>query len=169
MIDAIHEVKDVAILWSEGFVQDYGILGLFVFSFTEAFINPIPVAPILAFGIAVGMNPYLATFVALVANLLGAMVGFFLGKNLGHPVCVKLFGVKKMDRAEKFFLKYAEIGVFMMAFTPLPFKVATWAAGVFEMRFFRFMMSAVLGRTSHFIVVFLVTVSGLAFLKFLTG
>ncbi len=93
-----------------------------------------------------------AFFVTVFANLLGALVGYFLGLRLGHPACVKLFGEKKIQKAEIFFKKWGEFGVILLAFTPLPFKVACWAAGIFEMRFWHFFLAATVGRIAHFLL-----------------
>jgi membrane protein YqaA with SNARE-associated domain len=104
--------------------------------------------------------------VTLFANLLGAALGFYLGFKLGHPVCVRLFGEKNVLKAEKFFQKWGEFGVFIMAFTPLPFKVAAWSAGIFEMRFWRFLAAAFIGRFAHFLSALAVVAFGFEALAF---
>lgn len=150
------------------FIEHYGLIGLFVFSFTEAFINPIPVSPILGFAILLGIPPGSAVAVTLIANLLGGCVGYFLGIKLGHPIAIKLFGTKRMESAEKFFRKWGNFAVFLMAFTPLPFKVGTWMAGIFEMRFWRFLLAAFIGRALHFGLTVGAVLFGWAFFSFLT-
>lgn len=152
---------------AQGFVMEYGLIGLALFSFTEAFINPIPVSPVFMFAIAGGVPAWPAFFVVVLSNLAGAVVGFLLGKHLGHPVCVRLFGEKKIQKAEKFFEKWGEMGVIIMAFTPLPYKVACWAAGIFEMRFWRFLFASFIGRFAHFFVAFGVAYFGWKAVSFL--
>jgi len=134
------------------FALEYGLLGLAIFSFTEAFINPVPVSPVLMLAVSNGTPTLPAFFIVLIFNLLGAIVGFWLGKHLGHPVAIKIFGEKKIDKAEAFFAKWGAFGIVLMAFTPLPYKVACWAAGIFEMRFPSFFLASVFGRTAHFLV-----------------
>ncbi|QQS59043.1 DedA family protein [Candidatus Peregrinibacteria bacterium] len=151
------------------FVEEYGLLGLFLFSFTEAFINPIPVAPVLGFALLLGISPSSAFCVTLIANLLGGCMGYTLGIKLGHPVALKIFGGGRMETAEKFFKKWGDASIFLLAFTPLPFKVGTWAAGIFEMRFWRFFVSATIGRTLHFGLVVGTVLFGWAFFSFLTS
>jgi membrane protein YqaA with SNARE-associated domain len=160
---------DTLIEITKEFVATYGLFGLAVLSFTEAFINPIPISPILASSTFLGLPLLPAFVVTLIANLLGAVFGFFLGEYFGHPICVKLFGKKRVDKAEEFFAKWGEIGVVIMAFTPLPFKVATWAAGIFEMRFWHFFAAAMIGRTAHFLVVIGIVYFGWEAISFLTG
>lgn len=97
--------------------------------------------------------PLVSTFLLVfVTNLAGGALGYFLGKSLGHPVAVRIFGEKKVQKAEQFFSKWGEFGVFIAAFTPLPFKVAAWSAGVFEMRFSRFLFWSAIGRFLHLVV-----------------
>jgi membrane protein YqaA with SNARE-associated domain len=103
--------------------------------------------------ITIDLSIWTIALITFVTNILGAIVGFFLGKKLGHPVCVRIFGEEKIERAEVFFRKWGKFGVFLMAFTPLPFKVACWGAGIFEMRFLHFLFSAILGRAAHFLFV----------------
>ena len=154
----------------EEFVLEYGLAGLAVFSFTEAFINPIPISPIFASVTLMEDFPLWTTFfVVVIANLLGAVVGFWLGKWLGHPLAVRLFGNKRIDKAEVYFAKWGEIGVFVMAFTFLPFKVAAWAGGIFEMRFWHFFAAAVAGRVLHFLLAIAAVHLGLGFLGWLIG
>jgi Predicted membrane protein len=143
--------------------------GLAVFSFTEAFINPIPISPIFASVTVMGFPLWTTFLVVVIANLLGAVVGFYLGKWLGHPLAVRLFGKKRIDKAEVYFAKWGEIGVFVMAFTFLPFKVAAWAAGIFEMRFWHFMAAAIVGRVLHFLFAIAAVHLGLGFLGWLIG
>lgn len=146
MLESLFEI-------GKNFVADWGLFGLFLFSATEAFIQPIPVEVVLSAEAATGLNPTTAFIVALAGNLTGGAIGFFLGKTLGHPVAVKLFGAKKMDKVEKFFLKWEFWGVFLIAFTPLPYKAASWGAGIFELKFWQFMLASFLGRGLRFAIV----------------
>ncbi len=141
--------------------------GLAFLSFTEGFINPIPISPIFASATLMGF-PVWSTFgIVLVTNLLGSVVGYFIGKWLGHPVAVKLFGKKRIDKAELYFQKWGEVGVFILAFTFLPFKVAAWSAGIFEMRFWRFLAAATIGRVLHFLAALAAVRLGWEFLHLL--
>lgn len=139
--------------FGHNFVNDYGIWGLFILSFTDSFIQPVPPDPILATATAFGFDPWFALFVCLVGSILGGIIGYILGITLGHKVAVKLFGEKNMQKAEKFLLKWEFWGVLVIAFTPIPFKVATWSAGIFEMPFWQFMLASTIGRGVRFALV----------------
>lgn len=102
--------------------------------------------------VGAGLPMWPTFFITVTTNILGSLVGYYLGFRLGHPVCVRLFGKERVEKAEEFFKKWGEFGVILLAFTPLPFKVACWAAGIFEMRFWHFLGAAVVGRVAHFLV-----------------
>lgn len=147
------KVFESLIQYGQDFVINYGFLGLFFFSFTESFIQPIPVDPVLVAAVAAGFNPHLALIIALAGSMLGASVGYLLGIKLGHPIAIRIFGKKPIDHAEVYLKKWGVFGVALAALTPFPFKIATWAAGIFEMPFAHFLISAILGRGLRFAIV----------------
>jgi len=91
--------------------------------------------------------------IVCIAALLGSTIGYMLGKFLGHPVCVKLFNKKRLDKGEAFIKKWGMSGVIIAGFTPLPFQVITWAAGIFEMPFYKFIIAVMIGRFSRYYIV----------------
>ena len=137
----------------QGWIADYGLLGLGLFAFAEAIIVPVPLSPLLLLLPAMGIGLVPGFLVALCANLAGALVAALLGRWLGHPVAVRIFGAAHMQRAEKIFETWGPWGVFVAAFTPIPFKLAAWCAGVFELSWLRFFIAALLGRALQFVVV----------------
>ena len=145
-------------LWGQEIVVDYGLVGLFFLSFTEHFIQPLPIDPFLAGATALGFSPLHAVVVVSLSGILGACVGYFLGHYLGEPVVKKLFGKKVFHEGELLFKKYGVWTVVIAAFTPFPFKLVTWLAGMFEMRFSVFVLAVALGRIPRF---FLVAYGGL--------
>jgi len=128
----------------------------------------VPIAPI--FGVAIslfGLPLVPAFLVVFFANLAGGAFGFFLGKYFGHRVAVRFFGEKPIKKAEKFFEKWGEFGVFLAAFTPIPFKIAALSAGIFEMNFWKFLAAAAIGRFLHLAAAAAAFLGGVEFLKFL--
>lgn len=145
------------ILWAKEQMLEHGLWFLFLFAVTEAFIQPIPVEPVLAGGVGLHIaSPEVLLLVSVVGSVLGGCIGFFLGKKYGHPAFLKLFkknGQKWMDEGEKFFEKWGIGAVILCAFTPIPFKVAAWLAGIFEMKFWQFLVAAIIGRLPRFAIV----------------
>ncbi len=137
--------------WAEETVSNYGYWGIFIISFTESIIQPIPPDPFITGGTAFGLSPVKAALIAAVASVLGGVVGYFLGKFLGEPAFKKFLGDKYYDKGEILFRKYGIWAVLIAAITPIPFKVMCWLAGIFEMPFWGFVLASFLGRFPRFL------------------
>src|SRR5690554_4123709 len=118
----IHAVVD--------FLIDFGVWGLFIHSFIDAIIFPIP-----AFFLQVplsAMSPssaiWLAT-VGYVASLLGTPIGYMLGRLLGQSLLDRMLKKQLIDKVTQMFNKNGESAILIGAFTPIPFKVFTILAG----------------------------------------
>ena len=135
----------------EGFVEAYGLLGAFFVAVTESFILPIPTAAIIAPATSFGADPLLITVIATIGSVLGAVVGYYLGKKLGRPVANKYFK-KHMTRVELWFQRYGAWAVFIAAFTPIPFKVFTWVAGIMKINMKHFIIASIAGRFLQFVI-----------------
>ena len=98
--------------------------------------------------------PFVAGSLAVVltfASVMGAFVGYGLGRYLGLPVANRLFG-KYMPRVQKYFDRWGAWAVFIAAFTPVPFKVFTWASGIFRVDLRKFALACVAGRFLQFAI-----------------
>lgn len=139
--------------WATEFVADYGYIGIFIISFTESIIQPVPPDPFITGGTAFGLNPLMAAFIAGIGSVLGGVVGYFLGKFLGEPFVKKFIKEETYKKGEKLFEKYGVWAVLIGAITPVPFKVMCWLAGIFEMPLHKFILAAALGRLPRFLAV----------------
>ena len=134
-------------------VEDYGYLGIFVISFTESIIQPIPPDPFISGGTIFGLNPLYASIIATVGSVLGAVVGYFLGKFLGEPVFKKFFKEDWYNKGELLFRKYGIWAVIIAAVSPIPFKAVCWLAGIFEMPIGGFILASFIGRFPRFLFI----------------
>ncbi len=91
--------------------------------------------------------------VTTITSVIGAAVGYVIGKKGGKPVLTRLFDQKKIDAVHVLFKKYDTTAIFISAFTPIPFKVFTIGAGVFDLDFKRFMVAATIGRGSRYMLI----------------
>lgn len=139
------------ILWAQAFVSAYGVAGIFVISFFESFIFPIPTALFITSVTTLGADPLLTTVSSTLASVLGACMGYGLGLYLGHPVAEKLFK-KHLSSVETWFNRHGAWAVFLAAFTPIPFKVFTWFSGILELDFKKFLIAALSGRFVQFFI-----------------
>ena len=138
---------------TELFMQ-YGIWGLFGMAFLDSFISPIP-----PFFMQIAMSlldPGSAlrfATVAFTASILGAPIGFLLGKSLGKPLLHKLLPEKWVVVATEKFAKNGDAAVLIGAFTPIPFKVFTVLSGVFNYSLTKLMLFAIVGRGLKFFMI----------------
>ncbi|MDF2835846.1 MAG: rane protein [Paenibacillus sp.] len=136
------------------FLEDYGPWGLFVHSFLDAVIFPIP-----AFFLQVSLsllNPssalWLATF-GYVACLLGTPVGYLIGKLMGKSVLYRFLKKEWIDAATDRFQKNGEAAILIGSFTPIPFKVFTILSGCLNFPLWRLIGYAAVGRAVKFYAV----------------
>ncbi|CAJ1003602.1 MULTISPECIES: YqaA family protein [Bacillales] len=134
--------------------MQYGIWGLFGLAFLDSFIVPVP-----PFFLQIGMSlidPTSAMRYATVAftgSILGAPVGYMLGKWLGKPLLQKLLPEKWTAMATEQFAKNGDAAVLIGSFTPIPFKVFTILSGVFNYSLTKLMLFAILGRGIKFYLI----------------
>ncbi len=131
--------------WAEDFVQNYGYTALFILSFSESVIQPIPPYPFIASASLFGLSPYTAGFVAFVGNLLGAVVAYFLARILGENVVKKIFREKLYLKGEALFNRYGFFAVLIGE----PYKLFCWLSGIFKMPFWNFLLASVIARATR--------------------
>ncbi|WP_138755260.1 YqaA family protein [Paenibacillus sinopodophylli] len=136
------------------FLKDFGPLGLFIHSFLDAVIFPIP-----AFFLQVSLsilNPSTALWLATVgyiACLLGTPVGYYLGKVMGKSVLYRFLKKEWIDAATDKFQKNGEAAILIGSFTPIPFKVFTILSGCLNYPLWRLVGYAAIGRGLKFYIV----------------
>ncbi len=139
-------------LFVQHFIIQYGYLGIFSLTSLEQFIFPIPVDIFFGFSIENGLSYKKLMIIVFIATIFGATIGYYLGKYLGHPALEWMVGKTKVEKGEKFIKKWGILGVILAGMTPIPFKVVTWTAGVFEMPFKRFILGVVIGRMPRYML-----------------
>jgi len=137
--------------FSEWFAQTYGLVGTFVISLLESFIFPVPTATIITPLTVLGIDPLIITVIATSGSVIGALIGYTLGVHLGRPVAERLFR-KYIPKTERWFEKWGAWTVLIAAFSPIPFKVFTWTAGIFRLDLKKFILACVIGRTAQFAI-----------------
>ncbi|BAH45409.1 hypothetical membrane protein [Brevibacillus brevis NBRC 100599] len=136
------------------FLMEYGYLGMFIHSFADAVIFPVP-----AFFLQVPLSlvdPSQALWIATVgyiACLIGTPVGYFIGKVLGKSVLYKLLKKEWIDSATEMFQKKGEVAIFIGSFTPIPFKVFTIMSGCLKFPLWKLIGYAAIGRAVKFYAV----------------
>lgn len=135
-------------------MEKFGVWGLFIHSFIDAIIFPVP-----AFFTQVSLsvvNPGSALWLAtagFIACLLGTPFGYWIGKSVGHSLLYKLLKREWIDSATAMFQKNGETAILFGAFTPIPFKAFTILAGCLNFPLWRLIAYAAIGRSVKFYVV----------------
>jgi membrane protein YqaA with SNARE-associated domain len=130
---------------------EYGPLGLFLVAFFESTVFPIP-PDVLLLPLCL-MNPRLSwwyVFLTTAASILGAFLGYAVGRKAGRPVVERFFASEMVEKVQFLFGQYGGWAVGIAAFTPVPYKVFTIGAGVFRVPFMTFTVASVIGRASRF-------------------
>jgi membrane protein YqaA with SNARE-associated domain len=135
-----------------------GTKALFGLSFAESSFFPIP-PDVLLMALALG-KPKRALWFALVCTIgsvLGAIVGYGIGlvlfEQVGRPVLEFYGAMDKYHAVGELYRENLVAALGTAAFTPIPFKVFTIAAGSFEIPLVPFVLISLVGRGLRFFVV----------------
>ena len=143
--------------WKETILEAFEVFGpasLFLLSFTEAIIQPIPpdllYIPMLVN--AMGDTPLVVWLwlVVTVASVLGSLVGYFIGQRWGTPLLIRFGQEKHLGKLEMLTERYGTMGIFIAAFSPIPYKVLGWVAGMGHMAKKPFLIAGFVGRSLRF-------------------
>lgn len=138
----------------------YGTTALAVISFAESSFFPIP-PDVLQIALSVGAprRSYYFAAVSAVASVLGGIAGWYIGAMLWSAVgdfflnYVPGFTADNFGKVQELYHGNAFLAIFAAAFTPIPYKVFTIAAGVFEVPMSTLVLASALGRSGRFFLV----------------
>ncbi|MAU74854.1 MAG: YqaA family protein [Candidatus Poseidoniaceae archaeon] len=143
--------------WKETILDFFDVFGpatLAVVSFTESIIQPVPpdllYLPMLYD--AAGDMP-LVTWLFLVVTLssvAGSYIGYLIGQKWGRQLLDRFAKPKHVAKLEALTIKYGNLGIFIAAFSPIPYKVFGWVAGMGEMNKKAFLIAGLFGRSLRF-------------------
>ncbi len=143
--------------WAE---TPYGTPALFLLSFAESSFFPVP-PDVLQIALSVS-KPRRSFYYALISGLgsvAGAILGWFIGYALWSAVDQFFFDYvpgcsqANFDRVKGLYSDNALLAILGAAFTPIPFKVFTIAAGVFEISLPVLLVASSVGRFARFFAV----------------
>jgi len=125
--------------------------------FSEASFFPIPPDVMLApMSLAKPKAAFGYATLAMIASTCGGMFGYMIGVfafELVKPWLHSLGYWPAYLRAEEWFLQWGVWAILLAAFSPIPYKVFTIAAGAVAMPFIPFVFASAIGRGSRFFLV----------------
>ena len=152
----LRQLYDWTLHWAE---TPQAASALFGIALVESSVFPIPPDVLMIAIVAARPDYWLrAATLCSVGSTIGAVLGYGIGAAfmaaLGQPI-IDLYGAQaQWDRVVALYT--GEWGVWFLlgaAFTPIPFKVATIAAGATAMPLVTFIVVALIGRASRFYLV----------------
>lgn len=151
----VRRLYDWVLSWAD---TPYGTPALFCLSFAESSFFPIP-PDVLQIALSAGKprRAFWYATVSLIGSVLGAILGYFIG--LWFWEATKDFFFSTLFTVEQFRFvegKYADNAfwaIFTAAFTPIPYKLFTIAAGVCHISLVVLLLASVIGRGMRFYLV----------------
>ena len=123
-------------------------------SFTEAIIQPLPpdlvYLPMLYDAMDNKPLVFWYFMVVTLTSVAGSYVGYLIGQRWGRQLLDKFAKQKHVDKLEALTEKYGTLGIFIAAFSPIPYKVFGWVAGMGEMDRRSFIIAGLFGRGLRF-------------------
>jgi membrane protein DedA with SNARE-associated domain len=144
----------------EHFLETWGYLAVFGLSFISSMGLPVGAEVAIIYGgvLASGQIPHephhlslvVVILVAVLAEVLGSLAGYLIGYFGGRPLVDRvgkyvLLTHKDLDRAESWFARRGEPFVLFGRFIPLLRSFVSFAAGLGEMAFGKFLVFTVVG------------------------
>ncbi len=141
--------------WAE---TPYGLPALFLISFAESSFFPIP-PDILLMALVLGKpaNWVKVAGVCTIGSVMGGLLGYAIGFGFWEMASPFFFDhIFSEEVFGKVVAKYednAMLTVFTAAFTPIPFKIITIAAGVCKISVLALIAGSTIGRATRFFIV----------------
>ena len=143
--------------WTETVLDAFDSLGpgsLAALSFTEAIIQPVPpdllyMPMVYAEKSNTSMVLWLWTVVTI-SSVAGSLVRHWIGQRWGRSLLDKYVNPKHITMLDTLTEKYGTLGIFIAAFSPIPYKVFGWIAGMGEMDRKTFAIAGLCGRGLRF-------------------
>lgn len=133
----------------------WGTAALFILAFTEASFFPVP-PDVLLIALCLGKpsRSFRYALVCLAGTVAGATFGYAIGhwawSAVDHLFIPAIFSQEAFDSVGAVYDKWNFWAVFTAGFTPIPYKIFTIAAGVFNINFWMFIIASIVGRGMRF-------------------
>lgn len=157
----LRRLYDWVLSWAD---SPRGTQALAAISFAESSFFPIPPDVLqIALSVAKPKRSFFYAAVSAVASVAGGVAGWAIGAGLWHLMApwffnyVPGFSAEKFEYVESLYQGNAFLAIFAAAFTPIPYKVFTIAAGACSVPLGTLVVASALGRSLRFFIVAAVT------------
>jgi membrane protein YqaA with SNARE-associated domain len=145
----------------------HGAIALFILAFIESIFFPIP-PDILLIALALGAatKAFRYAFITTAGSVIGAFFGYAIGYYAWTSTDgsftafanfffnnIPGFTVSLFNDIKLLFIEWDFWVIFTAGFTPIPYKVFTITAGVFDLNLFMFFVASIISRGARFFLV----------------
>lgn len=151
----LRRMYDWTVGWAE---RPGGAWALFFIAFIESsfFLVP-PDVLLIALCVGAPKKSFRFALICSAGSVLGGMVGYAIGWGAWNAVkglfIPYIFSQEAFDTVQRLYQGNAFLAIVTAAFTPIPYKVFTIAAGVFEVNFWTLVFASMIGRSARFFIV----------------
>lgn len=153
----IRRLYDWVLHWA---TTPYGAPALFLLALVESSVFPVPPDILLiALCVASPLRSWRFALLASLGSVIGGMLGYAIGWGLWSAVAdyffayVPGFTPQLFEHVQNLFSRHNFWVVFTAGFTPIPYKVITIGAGVFQVDFLMFLLASMVSRSLRFFLV----------------
>jgi|GEM_PF-3006087 membrane protein YqaA with SNARE-associated domain len=128
-------------------------IGLAIYTFIEVLLIIPPIEVIYYPLIQLNVDTwYLYLLNVSVFNIIASALGYVVGKKIGYPILSYFSSKELLDKAHNLFEKWGILAVALGAFTPVPYTIVVFLAGITKMNFKKFLIAGFLGRFPRYLV-----------------
>lgn len=150
----LRRLYDWVLHWAQ---TPYGVPALFLLAFAESSFFPLPPdILLLALCLSLPSRSYYYAFITTIGSVVGGVIGYFIGLTLWGATSdlfyhyVPGFTPAGFSKIQQLFSSYDFWVIFAAGFTPIPYKIFTIGAGVFQINFPLFVLTSMIGRGLRF-------------------
>lgn len=152
---AVRRLYDWTVGWAE---RPGGTWALFAIAVAESSVFPVP-PDVLLIALCVGAprRSFRFALVCAAGSVIGGVIGWVIGSVAWHAVkdvfIPWIFSQQTFDHVRALYQGNAFLAILTAAFTPIPYKVFTVAAGVMDVALPTLILASAIGRSARFFLV----------------
>ena len=135
--------------WGTSIIGKIGYWGIMSLMTIESSFIPFPseiiIPPAAYLASQNQMNIYLIILAGIIGSLIGALINYYLALFLGRKIIYSFISSNKLDKSEKYFLKYGNISTFIGRLVPGIRQLISVPAGFSKMKLSSFIFYTSLG------------------------
>lgn len=151
----LRKLYDWVLSWAH---KKYSSTALFILAFAESSFFPIPPDTLqIALSVSKPKKSFFYALLSSIGSVLGGILGYFIGlflfDTIGSFIINTLGYQAQFNAVGNLYKSYAFLAILVSAFTPIPYKVFTIAAGFWQVGLLPLITASIVGRSARFFIV----------------